>query len=167
MSYRSALIAVVSMLTLACARPAEAPAPPEPVADAPEPEPEPAPQAEETDLLTELGGDQAEPDTPTSSRPAPIEVEVDAVMTDKTPGATMIMVGADARFTLNMKIESVEPETPLLPPGHYDVLIHSPSRTFRGPVPGKGTRIQFKLSIIPDNPDDPHDETFFAEFWIE
>ncbi len=155
------------MLPLACARPAEAPSPPEPMVEEPEPEPEPAPQVEQTDLLTELGAGEDESDAPTSSRPAPFEVEVDAVMTDKTPGATMIMVGADARFTLNMKIESVEPETPLLPPGHYDVLIHSPSRTFRGPVPSKGKRLHFKLSIIPDNPDDPHDETFFAELWIE
>ncbi len=157
------------MLALACTRRSEAPPPQEPVARA-EPEvstpapPEPPVPVAQPDPLEGLGGDEASADR---SSPEPVEVRVDVVITDKQPGATVLMVGADAKFAVHMKIEKVEPETPLLVPGAYDVLIHSPSRTFRGPTPSKGQRLRLGLTIFPEDPDDPHDETFFASLWVE
>lgn len=171
MQARFGLVTTLSMLALACNRPTDAPSQ-APTADATTPEPEPTPPkptpgpSDPADVLDELDeGD--EPDPPASPRPEPIEVTVDAVMTAQKPDATPLMVGVDPRFTLNMKIVGVEPETPLLPLGQYDVLIHSPSKTFRGPVPGKGERIRFKMTIFPEDPNDPHDEVFFADLWIE
>ncbi|MCA9708457.1 MAG: hypothetical protein KDK70_21585 [Myxococcales bacterium] len=156
-----------------CTRPAEAPPPRSPEADLAEADPAETDLAEadppaEADPLDDLGSqDQGRAQAPPAARPEPIEVVVDAVFTAKKDGARLLEVGADARFTLNLKIEAVEPPTPLLEPGYYDVLIHSPSKTFRGPVPGKGERVRFRLSIYPEDPADPHDETFFASLWVE
>jgi hypothetical protein len=161
------------VLALACTKSIEDPPPQPPVAEVEDPDatavdPDPAEEDEPADAFDELGGDEDEDEAPApSAAPEPIEVAVDAVITKEKQGSTQIMVGADARFTIHMKIEKVEPETPLLPPGQYAVLIHSPSKTFRGPVPGKGKRIHFKMSIFPEDPADPHDEVFFASLWIE
>lgn len=160
---------LLTMLMVACAKPAEAPPPPEPVAQASEPDPDTQEDYElPPDPLDDLRGDDDERDDEApSSRPEPIEVEFDGVITKEKSGAAVIMVGADSRFTLHMDIENVEPPTPLLPPGPYKVIIHSPSRTFRGPTPGRGKRVHFRLSIFPEDPADPHDETFFASLWVE
>ncbi|MEM9461683.1 MAG: hypothetical protein AAGF11_46400 [Myxococcota bacterium] len=174
LALRSLLVSVW-WLTLACGRPAQAAPSQEPTAQAEEPpsadEPaEPTPSAqparEPASVLDEpIDDDYAA--APVSSKPAPFDVVVDAIITKRRAGATVLEVGTDPRFTLHMEIEKVEPETPLLVPGPYDVLIHSPSRSFRGPVPGKGQRIQFNMTIVPEDPSDPHDELFFAALWAE
>lgn len=165
MSGRSSLV-LLSFLGLSCAR-TELPPPEDPAPSTVEAEPvladEPAPSAVEDDPLDELRSDPTE----TTPRPEPIEVVVDAVMTESQPDATLIEVGADARFTIDVRIEKVDPETPLLPPGPYAVRIHSPSKTFRGPTPRKGKKVRFHMTIFPEDPGDPHDETFFADLWID
>ncbi len=116
-------------------------------------------------MLDELRGQPETEQAP--ARPEPFEVIVDATMTKENAEATVIMVGANPVFAIHMEIDSVEPPTPLLEPGSYTVVIHSPSKTFRGPVPGKGKRVRFKMSIYPEDPADPHDEVFFASLWID
>lgn len=153
---------LLSVIGWACTPRAEGPPPQEPLTRAPEQEVEAA--AEPSDPLDGLRLERA---PTTASSPEPIEVVVDAVMTEEEPGAKVIAVGVDPRFTIHIRIERVEPETALLQPDRYAVMIHSPSRTFRGPVPGKGQRIRFRMAIIPANPDDPHDENFFSDLWID
>jgi hypothetical protein len=154
---------MLSILGLACACPAERPPPQEPMTSAEPSGPDPT-LTDEPDPLDGLGGGDSPAAAP---RPDPIEVTIDAVITEQKDGAQPLMVGVDPRFTFYMKVEQVEPETPLLEPGHYTVVIHSPSRTFRSPIPDKGTHIRFGLTIFPDDPNDPNDEPFFASLWVD
>ncbi|MCA9653959.1 MAG: hypothetical protein H6712_03815 [Myxococcales bacterium] len=165
MSARSLLL-LLPLTSPACTRGSEPSSPPEPVTEVAAPELDDEPSTEPAaadDPLTGLHSERAE----TPPRPEAIEVLVDAVITKDEPGAKVIEVGADARFTIFMKIEKVEPETPLLVPDRYAVIIHSPSKTFRGPVPNKGSRVRFHLKIFPEDPNDPHDETFYSDLWID
>ena len=133
----------------------------------PENEPEPEPDAAAVESSDPLDGLHLESAPPAAADPEPIEVVVDAVITEENRDAEVIEVGVDPRFTIYMRIEHVEPETELLAPDQYAVMIHSPSRTFRGPVPGKGKRIRFRMSIVPAKADDPHDQTFFSDLWLD
>ncbi len=155
---RAALSLGLSIVVVACEKPAEAPPTQAPVVEA-EPEPEYVPEPE-PDPLADLGGD--EPDEPAAPKPEPFDVVVEAVMTNKQDGAGLVMVGVDPRFTIHVKIDTVEPETDVPTPGNYDIMLHSPSRTFRGPVPNKGKRVKFELTVYPEDPNDPHDEVFFS-----
>ncbi len=159
------------MLSLACTRPSETPPPQPPTANTQAPPPatvpdQTGPATESPDILDDLRGDD-DVKAEVAPRPEPFEVLVDAVMAKEDASATLLMVGADPRFTLHMRIDGVEPPTPLLEPGRYAVVIHSPSKTFRGPVPRNGKHIQFKMTIYPEDPNDPHDEVFFSSLWIE
>lgn len=155
---------LLALIAVGCPKSGDAPPSEAPVVDAPEAEDDAPPPQTDDDPLDGLGGDGT---STTSSRPPSFEVTIDAVMTAETTGAKEITVGSDPRFPIHLKIEHVEPETPLLPPGQYVVIIHSPTHAFRGPTPAKGKRVTLRMSIYPESPDDPHDETFFSALWTE
>ncbi len=130
----------------------------------PEPDPvsTPAP-ASEPDSETETELEASAPETTEASAPETGELTLHGTITKRfKKGVPLLSASADPRFTFGLHVTRVDPPSPHLPPGHYGLAVHSPSRTFRGDPPTPAKPVVLHVTMQPPPPDDPDGEPRFS-----